>query len=193
MRHLGYALAALVVAGCSGVQVRSTPAPNANLSALRTFAFMAPIDPNSRAAQLDQSPAGQEVRATLTRNLEDKGYTPAPPNTTPDFLVAYRTHVQQKTQVESWGYPGPYGWGWGWGYGGWAWGGPDVTVRQYTEGTLVVDFVDPATHRVLWRGTATGVVDHPQNPNLQKLARAVDKLMDRYPTQAVAATYRQRL
>jgi hypothetical protein len=193
MRQLGYAVAALVVAGCSGVQVRSTPAPNANLGALRTFAFMTPVDPSSRAAQMDQSPAGQEVRATLTRNLEEKGYTPAPPNTQPDFLVAYRAHVQRKTQVESWGYPGPYGWGWGWGYGGWAWGGPDVTVRQYNEGTLIVDFVDPTTHRVLWRGTATGVVDNPQNPNLQKVARAVDKLMDRYPTQAVAAAYRQRL
>jgi hypothetical protein len=72
--------------------------------------------------------------------------------------------------------------------GGWAWDGPDVTVRQYTEGTLVVDFVDPATHQALWRGTAVGVVKNPDNPNPDKVAKAVDKLMNRLPATGMAAT-----
>ena len=193
MSKIAYALAALVAAGCSSVQVRTTRAPSANLSALQTFAFMTPVDPNSRAAELDRTPAGQQVRAEIARKLEDKGYTPAPAGMQPDFLVAYRADLRQKVDVQSWGYPGPWGWGWGWGWGGWAWDGPDVTVRQYTEGTLIVDFVDPVSHRVLWRGTATGVVHHPQNPNLQKVAKAVDKLMDRTPPSAMAAAGRTRM
>ena len=193
MAKLTYVLAALVAAGCSTVQVRSTPAPNANLAALHTFAFMTPVQPDSAAARLDQSPEGQQIRARVAQNLVDKGYAPAPANAQPDFLVAYRTFLQQKTDVQSWGYPGPWGWGWGWGWSGWAWGGPDVSVRQYTEGTLVVDFVDPASHRVLWRGTATGVVEHPQNPNLHKVAKAVDKLMHHYPPSALAAGSRTRM
>jgi hypothetical protein len=193
MAKLAYVLAPLLIAGCSTVQVRSTPAPNANLSQLRTFAFMTPVQPSSAAAALDRSPAGQQIRAEVANKLVDKGYTPAAPGQQPDFLVAYRTLLQQKTDVQSYGYPGPWGWGWGWGWGSWAWGGPDVAVRQYTEGTIVVDFVDPLSHNVLWRGTATGVVEHPQNPNLQKVARAVDKLMDRYPTSALAATGRTRM
>ena len=194
MLKLRYVLAALLLAaGCSSVQVRSTPAPNANLGQLRTFAFMTPMQPGSAAAELDRSPAGQEIRARIAEKLVEKGYSPAPPDATPDFLVAYRMFAQQKTDVQSWGYPGPWGWGWGWGWGGWAWGGPDVIVRQYTEGTLVVDFVDPSSHRVLWRGTATGILEQPQNPNLKKVAKAVDKLMDRIPPSALAAGSRTRM
>lgn len=193
MRNVAFALAAVLAVGCSTIQVRSTPAPNANLAQLRTFAFMTPMQPNSRAASLQQSPAGQQIRGEIAQDLVDKGYTPAGPGAQPDFLVAYRTHLQQRTDVENWGYPGPWGWGLGWGWGGWAWNGPDVTVSQYTEGTLVVDFVDPSSHRVLWRGTATSVVDHPQNPSLRKVAKAVDKIIDRYPPSAVAAAERARM
>jgi hypothetical protein len=62
-----------------------------------------------------------------------------------------------------------------------------VTVYQYTEGTIVVDFVDPASHRVLWRGTASSIVQHPDNPNLAKIAKAVDKLMTRVPATGMAS------
>ncbi len=193
MRNLAYALTALAAVGCSSVQVRATPAPNANLSQLRTFAFMTPVQPDSQAARLEQSPAGQQIRNRLEQDLVDKGYVPAPAGTQPDFLVAYRADLRERTDVQTW-YAGPgWGGGWGWGWGGWAWDGPDVTVRQYTEGTLVVDLVDPGTHRVLWRGTASGVVEHPQNPNLHKVAKAVDKLMDRYPPSQLAAAERPRM
>lgn len=193
MRKLAYAFAAVLAVGCSGIEVRSTPSPNANIAQLRTFAFMAPVRPDAPAARLDQSPAGQQIRNEIVQDLIDKGYTPAAAGTQPDFLVAYRTHLRERTDVTNWGAGGPWGWGYGWGYGGWAWGGPDVTVSQYTEGTLVVDFVDPNSHQVLWRGTATGVVNNPDNPNLKKVAKAVDKLLDRYPSSAMAATARTRM
>ena len=194
MRNLVVALTAVAAVGCSTVHVRSTPAPNANLSQLHTFAFMTPVRPDSRAAQLAESPAGQQIHNQLTQNLLDKGYTPAQGGAQPDFLVAYRGLLQQKTDVQSWPYAGPgWGWGWGWGWGAWAWDGPDVTVRQYTEGTLVVDFVDPRSHQVLWRGTATSVVSHPQNPDLKKVAKAVDKLMNRLPPSAMASGTRTRM
>ncbi|MCU1280104.1 MAG: putative lipoprotein [bacterium] len=189
MRYIACALAAVVTAGCSSVQVRSTPAPNANLAQLRTFAFMTPPRPDSPSARLAQSPAGQEIRQKITQDLIEKGYQPAPQGVRPDFLVAFRGTTQQRTEVDDWGYAGPV-WGWGWGTG---WGGPDVTVRQYTEGTLIVDFVDPSSRQVLWRGTVTGVVNNPQNPNLNKVAKAVDKLMARYPSSQLASTARTRM
>jgi hypothetical protein len=193
MRHVVYVAAALVAAGCSSVQVRSTPAPGANLAARHTFAFMTPVRPDSRAAQLQQSPAGQQIQSQIARDLIDKGYAPAPAGVQPDVLVAYRVRLRPRTEVQSVGYPGPgWGWGWGWGWGGWAWEGSDVTVREYTEGTLIVDFIDPRSHDVLWRGTATGVVAHPDNPNLGKVARAVDKVMDRFPSSQLAGASRPR-
>jgi hypothetical protein len=45
----------------------------------------------------------------------------------------------------------------------------------------------------LWRGTAEGVIEHPQNPNLQKVARAVDKVMAKYPPPVMAQVPRTRM
>ena len=181
-------VAVAAAAGCSTVHVRATPSPNANLSQLHTFAFMTPVRPDSRAAQLAESPAGQQVRSQIAQDLQAKGYVPAPAGVEPDFLVAYRGMLERRTDIQSWPYAGPgWGWGWGWGWGGWAWGGPDVSVYQYTEGTLIVDFVDPRTHQVLWRGTAQSVVHHPHNPDLQKVAKAVNKLMNQFPPSQMAS------
>ena len=192
MRKVAYALASLLAVGCSGVQVRTTQVPNANVAQLRTFAFMTPVSADTPAAEWDRSPAGQQIHQQIAQDLVAKGYTPAAPGTQPDFLVAYRTHLQQRTDVTSWGYGGDP-WAWGWGWGGWAWGGPDVTVTNYTEGTLVVDFVDPNTRSVLWRGTAMRVINHPENPNPEKVAKAVNKLMDRVPASGMAAVERTHM
>src|SRR5262249_61707396 len=105
-------------------------------------------------------------------DLIKKGYLPIAKGATPDFLVAFHVHTQQKTEVQDWGYSAP---SWWWG------AGPDVTVYQYSEGTLFVDFIDPRTNKVIWRGTAKGVVKDPENPDLGKLADAVNKLMQNYP------------
>jgi hypothetical protein len=187
MKGIAYTFAAVLAVGCSSVQVRSTEIPNANLAQRRTFAFMTPVRPDVPAAEWDQSPAGQQIHRQIAQDLIAKGYTPAAPGTQPDFLVAYRTQLRERTEVTNWGYGGDP-WAWGWGWGGWAWDGPDVSVRQYTEGTLVVDFVDPTTHRALWRGTAVGVVNHPENPNPDKVAKAVNKLMRRLPATGLAST-----
>jgi hypothetical protein len=196
MRNIACVLATLVFAACSGVEVRSTAAPNANLGALHTFAFMIPTAPDSPAGQLVSSPVGQQVHDELTSRLLEKGYTPVSEGAPPDFLVAYRGKLQRRTDVQTYGYAGGsarWGGGWGWGWGGWAWDGPQVSVRDYTEGTLIVDFVDPVSHQVLWRGTATGVVEHPDNPNLGKVAKVVDKLIDKYPSSQVAAGNRTHM
>lgn len=170
--------ALLLCAACSTTQVRATTAPGTNLLAYRTFAFMTPPErPGGATAQLMQSPAGQQVRASIAEGLREKGYRPAAPGEAPDFLVAVHATTQEKFQVDDWGYVGPY----------WAGFGPDATVEEYTQGTIVVDFIDPRTRQAFWRGTATSIVQDPQNPNPERVAKAVDKLMTRVPMQTAAA------
>jgi hypothetical protein len=170
-------VALMTIAGCSTVQVRSTPAPGVNLGQFHTFGFMPDHDPNSKTAMFDRSPAGQEVRNRITQDLTAKGYVLAQADQQPDFLVATHSKTQEKLDVQDWGYPGPY-WGYGWN---------DTTVTQYTEGTIIVDFVDPKANQVFWRGTASSVVNHPENPDLNRLSKAVNKLMKTVPAQMAAA------
>jgi hypothetical protein len=135
---------------------------------------MTPKNPAGQA----ETPAEQQLRATLSRDMAQKGLTEAGPGQQPDFLVAYYVKTQQKLDVYNTGYG--YGYGYGWGFGG-------PTVYQYTEGTLIVDFVDPRTNQSFWRGTASDVVNHPETPDMGKLDSAVAKLVKQYPSQVAAA------
>jgi hypothetical protein len=55
---------------------------------------------------------------------------------------------------------------------------------------LIVDFIDPHTNQVFWRGTATDIVNNPNSPDLGKLDAAVTKLVKQYPGSAMASTSR---
>jgi hypothetical protein len=151
------------------VTTSANVAPGADLAKYRTYGWVAP--PPGHITTV----AEQQMRSAIEQDLTQKGLTPAT-NAPPDFLIGYHVREQQVTQVE----PGAWGYGWA-GY-------PDLYT--YTQGTLIVDFIDPHTNQVFWRGTATGVVQNPNNPDAQKLNDAVAKLIDRYPTQ-VAGMPRQ--
>ena len=157
--------AALVLAGCAPISVRSQAAPDVNLANYKTFAFFTGPMPGAPETLVEQ-----DIRNSVERNLAARGMTPAAGK--PDFYVAYHTQLQQKLSATNYGY----------GYwGGW---GPDFYT--YTQGTIVLDFIDPRTNKVFWHGTATSVVNHPENPDGQKIDAAVSKLLQHYPTTPVA-------
>ncbi len=165
-------IAALLLCAAGCVTVHSKTSENVDLARYRTFAWYASPTATERQRAFERSPAGDVVRARIAHDLAEKGIHET--TATPDFLVAYHTQLEQKVDVDDWGYPSLF------------WGAPPgpVTYDEYTQGNLVVDFIDPKSGRVFWRGTASAVIDRPDRPNLYKLASAVDKVMKRYPVEA---------
>jgi hypothetical protein len=168
-RRLCLAALPIIVAGC-GATVRSTMAPGANLGQYHTYAFHTP----SYRAGATETLAEQELRSALRNSLAERGLREAPPGVAPDFRVAYYVKTQERLNVN---YVG---------YGFWGWG--PTTVTPYTEGTLIVDFIDHQTNSVFWRGTARDVVNHPDAPNLRRVDDAVAKLIRQYPSMMAAGT-----
>ena len=160
----------VLVAGC-GATIHSSTASNADLGKYKTFSFYTPPYKQGQT----ESIADQTIKSALAQDMAARGLTEASTGN-PDFLVAYHVKEQQKLDVDTVGY-GFYGWG-----------GPGE-VTQYTQGTLVVDFIDPQTKQVFWRGTATDVVNHPEAPDTAKLGKVVGQIVDRYPA-PLAATPR---
>ncbi len=161
------AMLMLVAAGC-GATIRSSTASNADLAKYRTYSFY-----TSPKANQPETIADQAINSSLKDSLAAKGLTEAAPGQTPDFLVAHHVKEQQQLDVDNFGY-GFYGW-------------PGGEVTQYTQGTLIVDFIDPQTKQVFWRGTASGVVNHPNSPNTQKIAKVVGEVVNRYPSAVAEA------
>jgi hypothetical protein len=54
-----------------------------------------------------------------------------------------------------------------------------VDVRQYEEGSLIIDIVDNAEDELVWRGVASKSL--PSNPTPEK----IDKIIDQVVTKAM--------
>lgn len=103
-----------------------------------------------------------------------------------DLLVSYNMIVTAQPQFvtfNDWGGPG---WGWGWGGPGWGggWGGiSTTTVQTFYQGTLVIDMVDARRNELIFQGTSTQSVSSRPAKNTERLAKAVNRIMAKYPPQ----------
>lgn len=163
---------ALAVSACSSISYNADFDPRASLGEFRTYAFVEATD-ESQVNRGISPLAEQRVMSALERTLEGKGYRKATSGD-PDFLVNFYGALQEKVDINRY-YDG-------WGYRGW-YGGTTVDVRQWTQGTLVVDFVDAKSERVVWRGWAQGAVDPNATPEKrsQKINEAVAGILEQFP------------
>lgn len=171
--------AACVLSACSTVTVTTDYDHSASFANYKTYA-LAPaakgqtLSPTSEAA----------LRDALRTELAAKGISEASSGK-PDLAVARHVFVQDKVSVgqyTDWGYGFGGGWPYGYGYYGmWA-GAPRtyVDVNQYTQGTMILDFVDTKTKKLVFRGTGQAVVGGPES-NAEKIREGVAKMVAGFP------------
>jgi hypothetical protein len=198
------AVIATAITGCSsgGVQVRTSVDPNADLAALHTFYVLTPPARHTNAAplsandpMLDNSITNRALRDDLTQALESRGYAAAPRQSA-DFLVAYYAGTRQKLDTTYWGptfdpawryrYRGRRDWAWPYYgaayYGGMnPWGLGRATVTSSTEGQVIVDFTDPKTNELLWRGQGVEPVSSDPVKYASALQGVVNAIIVRFP------------
>ena len=119
----------------------------------------------------------QRIKNAVNTQLEAKGLKMVSEN--PDFSIASHVGTKDQVRVTNWGYSyAPYGryWGGAWGPGG-------VDVYQYEEGTLILDFVDPKTKNLIWRGSGKAQVDNTATPESRDklINEAVAKILKNFP------------
>lgn len=169
----------VALSACASIDVRTVASPDANLGALRTFNVMpnpTPRAPSTRPTSdpmLVNSTSNRALRADLVKGFEDRGYVVSD---SPDFAVAYYACTKEKLDVTYWdyGYPYyPYWWG--------GWGPYDTTVSEYTQGTVIVDVIDPRTKELLWRGQGVSTVSDDEKQYEQDLWKTVTAILDKFP------------
>jgi hypothetical protein len=165
---------ALLSACGSSVSVNHDYDNQADFAALKSFAWVnVPTTAvgDVRSAQERNSLLDKRIKSAVGNELTAKGYLMN--ESAPDFLLLYHTGAEDKINVTDWGYgyPGPY------------WYGRNVSVYQYTQGTLIVDIIDAKTKQLIWRGTAEGTIDPDASTEKReaRLNEAVAKLMANFP------------
>jgi Domain of unknown function (DUF4136) len=152
-----------------GMHVKTDYDRSFDFAKLRTFAFR---DQERREGNLLRANTlvDKRIRDALTRELEERGFRYSPDGR-PDFYVAYYAREREREEVENVGYGMPLRWRWGWG--------PNIWTRYYTEGSVVVDFIDPINNQLIWRGRVTDTVKGLDQSDKQ-IKKGVDELVKHF-------------
>jgi len=161
-------LMALLLVGCSSIETKVDYDRAASFSSYKTFAFKDVRTPDSPISM-------RRVQSAIDKTLASRGLAKA--DGTPDLWVVLHTRTRRQTQVTT------YSSGWGWG---WRWRGPywnTARVEQIPVGTLMVDLIDTKAKELVWRGSASRIVDADETPKDrdEKVQEAVNKLFDGFP------------
>ena len=181
MLHLSRVLVLLVataaMSGCSSLKIHTDYDPGVDFARLQSYAWLP--DPSSPTGdpRLDSSLLHARVRRAVDSQLAARGHREASPDEA-DFLVAYHVALETKLDVDTIDYG--YGYGWGHWYGGTR---SSTRVREYEQGTLLLDFVDPKTRQLLWRGSSSARIRPDSSPeeHQKRADEAVAAMLERFP------------
>ncbi len=145
LQTLGALMLVLLVTACT-----TTPQANTDFDQSYDFAVVKTIAIQS----LDRTKVSNiaisdmqvdRINEAITNELQGKGFKVIGDSSAADLLLTWHLVTRDRTDVRT--YDGmSY-------YNCWRCGPAvsDVSVRQYTEGTLIVDMIDPLRNRSVWR------------------------------------------
>jgi hypothetical protein len=167
-------LALATVLGCTGnkMLIRAELDPAANVGTYRTFAWL-PVQPGIPGdPRQDNIILDRDIRATVDQSLVEKGYVKASSGT-PDFLIGYRADIREKVIHSILDY-----------YEYRQAGGTDAVTDAYVfgheEGSLTLDVVDGRSRQLVWRASATAVVDPTQRKT--RIEEALRRMLAQFPS-----------
>jgi hypothetical protein len=149
-------LALVLLTGCqTAPEIRSNIDPGVNLSSYRTYGFEV------------QPGADRDVtayfEAAISREMDARGYLRVDNN--PNLLVSFNASVQERAVVDS--TPGPLSGAYYGARAGLSTPAEVTTVRSQL-GTANIDVVDTSQRKIVWTGSAEGILTsaaakHPQS------------------------------
>jgi hypothetical protein len=114
----------------------------------------------------------ERVKRAVNAELKAKGLMMTSDN--PDFLIAGPLVKKEEVQVMNVGS----------GYVP-AWGGPmsDGGTSEYEEGSIIMDFVDAKSKKMIWRGVAKAEIDNADTPEKKEklINEAVQEILKNFP------------
>ena len=180
---LGCVLAATLLAACAGVTVSQDydPAALGRFPKYRSFDWFPGGHETVGEGQIDNPFIDERVRGAVSADLVAKGFQKVE-SQTPDFYVNH--HLSVRTRLTSTGVNTHYGVGSVGSWGGVGIGMGNSPVRQYEEGTLVIDVIDGQTRQLVWRGTGSKALSRGSSTpeeSSRDIHEAVTKILQQFP------------
>jgi len=174
----------LLCTGCATFSVNYDFDPEADFASLKTYAW-SPIPEKAPMNELTM----KRIKIAVDKQLKAKGLTVTSSENF-DMLIALNTAREKRVDVQEWGYGHDDR-----DYSNDRWypgrmpataDGRDyfeyrrgVDSYEYEVGTLVLDFVDAKKKELVWRGTASGVID--PGKTAEQINEVITKMLENFP------------
>lgn len=172
-------LMALFFVGCSTLEVDVDYDTAYNFDGKTKYAIVH----SNRAG--DNTLINDRIVNALDSALKAKSYTKVSKDKA-DLIFVFHVNVRDKTDIRTdYQMVGYGGYGFGRGFGG----GVVATTSayNYTEGTLIVDALNPKTQKIVWRGVAVDELSDSLDTPDEKtkyINEVIQKLMSNFPRKA---------
>ena len=127
------------------------------------------------------------IDAALSYALTNRGFQMVSNPAQADLLISWHLVTQEKTDVRTWETPA-YGGGYGYynrysAYNCWRCmpTRTEVSVTNYTQGTFIVDLVDPKLRKSVWRGVTESRLKGNQSADQGKYNAAATAIFASFP------------
>jgi hypothetical protein len=139
---------ALLLSACaSGPTIVANTNPGTDFSAFKTYNFFQPLG-TDRAGGV-RTPLSSRLISSMNRELISRGMSLSD---SPDLLVDFVVSAEDRIDVRTTPTHTVHRTHWNRGFS--TWPTYNTTVRQYTEGSLVIDLINPATNTLVGEGGA---------------------------------------
>ena len=171
-------LVATLAACASPIEIRSSADPTFDFSTLKTYSWM----PRKKSGdpRLDGERMEKQVEQTVDEQLQRKGFKRV--ESGGDFLVGFRNvlaHRRTEEQAHE-----EYTSIWDDQFSPQVLSGDQTYEREYTEGSLVIDIIEPKENYLIWRGWAETEINLNKmgdENSRTRLGEAIHRLLARFP------------
>jgi hypothetical protein len=191
--HIAILTGALATFVCGGaataqkVEIKTNQAENTDFKGFKTYAWLPPVPVVKNVAPdavtnptLSEEALMPALVAAVDRELAARGISKAPFDTA-DLHVAYFAALtigfnqsylgEHYGYITGWASPIPIGLA------------PTTNVNVYEKGTVLVDIVDRAANKAVWRGTALTRIaqEHSVEKRIERINDAAKRMFEKYP------------
>jgi hypothetical protein len=178
-RIVSICLVSIFLQACSGITVSQDYEKGYDFSALKTFAWKPNVD--NEYGLKDNDLMDKRIRTAIESGLKTKAFTQIDDGT-PDIYVSYHITVEQK--ISSSNVSGGIAFGRSsFGHVGGVGISTGTDIRTYDQGTMLIDFTDTKSKKLIWRGMSTQVVSEHSDPDTSTamINETVDKILQQFP------------
>ncbi len=175
------AAGAMQLGGCAtpAMDVSSDFDRNYDFSGVERIALL-PIDRTTAAERFISDMQVGRINAALSDELTGRGFVVVEDRAEADLYLAWHLVTREKTDIRSYNAASTYQC--------WRCGPPvsDVSVYQYTQGSFIVDLIDPNRNRSVWRSTIQSRIEPNPGPDkaAKRRAAAAEAVLAPFPPAA---------